>query len=274
MKIFSLYRDFFKFLEKVPSAEEKWNHYLICYYNPHQDFLETYFSHFPLINYSSLKQRVERIKVSDYSWLRHLISTCSPEKLIKEAYQNCIRIVSSRKVPEVYLIIGFFSPDGFVMSFRGKPVICFGLERYKDFRLLPIIFAHEYAHFLLKKSKGKVPIEKKFKWLLLSEGVGTYFSSLAFPRRNMYEHFLFGRGTLNWCQEKEVYLKKVYRSERLSADELMDLYFKGNPERNIPPRAGKYLGFQAVKRYLTQNSEKNIEFFLSDKKSLLSLKLL
>jgi len=273
MEIFSLYRDFFKFLEKIPWAEDKWNQYLIYYYNPHQDFLEKYFSHFPLIDFSSLRQRVKKIKASDYSWLRHLISACSPEKLVKEAYQKCIRIVTPQEAPEVYLIIGFFSPDGFVMDFRGKPVICFGLERFRDFRLLRIIFAHEYAHFLLKKSKGKVPMRKKFKWLLLSEGIGTYFSFLAFPRNILYEHFLFGRGALNWCQENAVYLRKIYGSEKLSSAELMDLYVKGNADLDIPPRAGKYLGFQAVKRYLTQNRGKNIGSLLTDKKSLLSLQL-
>lgn len=271
MKIFSFYRDFFKFLDKIPSAEEKWKIYLTCYYQPHKDFLKDYFSHFPLIDFSSLKQRVEKIKASDYSWLRHLISSCGPEKMIRDAYKKCQRIVAPKEEPEVYLIIGFFSPDGFVMNYQGKSVICFGLERFKDFRLLRIIFAHEYAHFLLKKSGGKVPEDKEIKWLLLSEGIGTYFSLLAFPESRLYEHFLFARGTLNWCQRNEAYLRKTYSFQKFSPIQLMDFYIKGNPELNIPPRAGKYLGFQAVKKYLTQNRDKNIGSLLSDKKSLLSL---
>ncbi len=273
MKIVALYRDFFKFLEKIGQAEEKWNHYLTFYYKPHQKFLENYFSHFPLINFSSLKHRVEKIKASDYSWLRHLISACSPEKIIKDAYKKCRGIVSPKEEPEVYLIIGFFSPDGFVMNFRGSPVICFGFERLKDFRLLSIIFAHEYAHFLLEKSRGTVPEEKKFEWLLLSEGIGTYFSFLAFPERRMYEHFLLGRGTLNWCQRNEAYLKRICSPAKVSPAHGIEFYFKGNPEMSIPPRACKYLGFQAVRRYLRQYKEKNIGSLLTDKKTLLSLKL-
>ncbi len=273
MKIFSLYRDFFKFLDKIPSAEEKWKIYWTDYYQPHQDFFEDYFSHFPLLDFSSLKQRVEKIKASDYSWLKHLISSCGPEKIIQDAYQKCQRIVPTREEPEVYCIIGFFSPDGFVMNYQGKSVICFGLERFKDFRLLRIIFAHEYAHFLLNKSAGKVPEDKEIKWLLLSEGIGTYFSSLTFSGCKLYEHFLLARSTLNWCQRNESYLRKIYDFQKFSPIQLADFYIKGNPDLDIPPRSGKYLGFQAVKKYLTQNRDKNISSLLSDKKTLLSLKL-
>lgn len=273
MKIFSLYLDFFKFLEKISSHSEKWKIYSTYYYHPHQEFLEDYFSHFPLIDFSSLKQRVEIIKTSDYSWLKHLVSACPPEKIINEAYDRCIKIVSPKEEPEVYLLVGFFSPDGFVMNFRGKPVICFGLERFGDFRLLRILFAHEYAHFLLNLGRGEVPEEKKLKWLLISEGLGTYFSFLAFPDRKLYEHFLFSRDTFNWCQANEPYLKEIYCSGKYSSQELIDFYEKGNSELNISPRAGKYLGFQAVKRYLAQNRERYIGLLLSNKNSALSLEL-
>jgi len=273
MRIFSLYRDFFVFLEKITSDSSKWKIYLNNYFKPHQEFLENYFSHFPLINVSNLKQRVERIKASDYSLLKDLISVCPPEKIIKEAYEKCRIIFSSNKALEVYLFIGFFSPDGFVMNFRRKPVICFGLERYRDFRLLRILFAHEYAHFLLNLDRGEIPEDKKLKWLLISEGIATYFSSLAFPEYKMPDHFLLRRDTLNWCQANEDYLRDIYCSERFSSEELIDFFRKGNQELDIPPRAGKYLGFRAVRKYLDQDEEKNIDLLFSDKNLALSLEL-
>lgn len=273
MKLFPLYQDFFQFLEKISSDAEKWNNYLTYYFNPHREFLEKYFAHFPLIDFSSLKQRVEKIKASDYSWLRHLVSVCPPEEIIHEANKKCIRIVEPKKEPNVYLFIGFFSPDGFVMNFKGEPVICFGLERFRDFRLLRILFAHEYAHFLLHLSGGEVPDEMKFKWLLISEGIGTYFSTLAFPNDKLSDHFFFSRDRLNWCQANESYLKKLYRSQKFSTEELMDFYIKGNPELDLPPRAWKYLGYQALKKHLAQNREKNIGSLLFDLDSALSLKL-
>ncbi len=273
MRIFSLYKDFFTFLEKITPRSSKWKIYATHYFNPHQEFLENYFSHFPLIDFPNLKDRVERIKASDYSPQKHLTSVCPPENIIKEAYEKCRSIVSSKEEPEVYLLIGFFSPDAFVMNFRRKPVICFGLERFRDFRLLRILFAHEYAHFLLNLSRGEIPEDKKLKWLLISEGIGTYFSSLAFPECNISDHLLMRRDRLNWCQEHEDYLRDIYLSGRHSSVELIDFYRKGNQELDIPPRAGKYLGFQAVRKYLAQGEGKNINSLFSDKKLLLSLEL-
>ena len=273
MRIFSLYQDFFVFLEKITSDSSKWKIYLTHYFRPHKKFLESYFSHFPLINVSNLKQRVEKIKASDYSQLKNLISVCPPEKIINEAYEKCRSVFSSSKALEVYLFIGFFSPDAFVMNFRAKPVICFGLERFRDFRLLRILFSHEYAHFLLNLRRGEIPEDKKLKWLLISEGIATYFSSLAFPEYKIPDHFLLRRDTLNWCQANEDYLRDIYCSERYSSEELIDFFRKGNQELNIPPRAGKYLGFLAVRRYLDQNEEKNIASLFSDKNLALSLEL-
>jgi hypothetical protein len=273
MKIFSLYKDFFKFLDKTSPRSKKWKIYTTYYYEPHREFLQNYFSHFPFINFSSLRQRVETIKISDYSQLKNLIEVCSPEEIIQEAYQRCMKILSPRENPKVYLLIGFFSPDGFILNFKGKPVICFGLERFKDFRLLRILFAHEYAHFLLNLSKGEVPERKKLDWLLISEGIATYLSYSAFPNLKLSDHFLFSRDRLNWCQENERYLREIYCSETFSKRELMDFYHKGNAELSIPPRAGKYLGFQAVKKYLAQRRKKNISPLFSDKKLTLSLEL-
>lgn len=273
MKIFSLYRDFFKFLKSLSSSSDKWSVYSTCYYKPHQEFLDNYFSHFPLVDSVSLKQRVERARASDYSWLRSLMSSAAPEKIIEDAYERCINIVPPKEEPEVYLFIGFFSPDGFVMDFRGKPAICFGLERFKDFRLLKILFAHEYAHFLLNLSDGEVPTEMELKWLLISEGIGTYFSKLAIPGYKLSDHFLFNRDRLNWCQANETRIREIYCSGRFSNQELIDFYFKGNLELNLPPRAGKYLGFLAVKKYLAQNKEKGMASLLSDKDLALSLEL-
>ena len=273
MRIFSSYQDFFLFLEKITLDSSKWKIYLTHYFKPHQEFLENHFSRFPLINISNLKQRVERIKASDYSQLQSLISVCPPEKIISGAYEKCRSIFPSKKEPEVYLFIGFFSPDGFVVNFRGKPVICFGLERFRDFRLLRILFAHEYAHFLLNLGRGEIPEDKRLRWLLISEGIGTYFSSTTFPEYTMSDHLLFRRDTLNWCQANEHFLRDIYCSERFSSKELIDFYRKGNQELDIPPRAAKYLGFQAVKKYLTQNKQKNIQLLLTDKNLALSLEL-
>jgi len=273
MKLYSLYKDFFRFLEKIPFGSKRWDIYLSHYYQIHQEFLENYFSHIQSIDFLSLKQRVEAIRASDYSWLKHLVSICPPEGIINEAYKRCIRIVPAKKEPEVYLFVGFFSPDGFVINFRAKPIIGFGLERFRDFRLLRILFAHEYAHFLLNLCGVEIDGELGLKWRLLSEGIATYFSFLVFHKNDLSEHFLLSRERFNWCQENESYLREIYFSGKFSVQRLMEIYVKGAPELDIPPRVGKYLGFQAVKKYLARDREGSIGSLLSDKKIFLSLEI-
>ncbi len=273
MIIHSLYKDFFRFLDRITPQAYKWTLYNAHYYQLHQDFLEIYFSHFPLIDFSNLKERVEAIKPSDYSQQRSLISVCPPEPVIKDAYERCKPIIAPKENVAVYLFIGFFSPDGFVMDFKGKPIICFGLERFKDFNLLKVLFAHEYAHFLLNLSRGEVPEDEKFKWLLLSEGMGTYFSRLAFPEYKLSDHFLFRRDRLNWCQKNEFNIREIYCSGKYSSQQLIDFYKKGNAELDLPPNTGKYLGFLAVKKYLDKHKNKDIISLFDDKKKILSLKM-
>jgi hypothetical protein len=273
VKVHSLYKDFFEFLKRITSQSDKWALYNAHYYQLHQDFLDRYFSHFPLIDFLNLKERVEAIRPSDYSQQKSLISVCPPGPIIKEAYEKCISIVHPKEKPVVYLIIGFFSPDGFVMDFKGKPVICFGLERFKDFNWLKILFAHEYAHFLLNLSRGEVPEDEKFKWLLLSEGMCTYFSQLAFPEYKLPDHFLFRRDRLNWCLKNEPCLREIYCSGKYSSQQLIDFYKNGNAELDLPPRAGKYLSFLAVKKYLDQHKKKDIGSLLHDRNTIMSLKL-
>jgi hypothetical protein len=273
MKLCSLYRDFFIFLEKIPSSSKRWNIYLSHYYQIHQEFLDNYFSHFHLIDSLNLKQRVEAIRASDYSWLKHLVSVCPPEGIINEAYERCIRIVPTKEEPEVYLFVGFFSPDGFVINFRAKPIICFGLERFRDFKLLRVLFAHEYAHFLLNLCGVEIAGELGLKWRLISEGIATYFSFLVFPKNDLSEHFLLSLERFNWCQANESYLREIYFSGKFSIQRLMEIYVKGAPELDVPPRAGKYLGFQAVQKYVDHRTKSGIKDLLSDRKKALALEL-
>jgi hypothetical protein len=224
-----------------------------------------------MIDSSALKERVEAIKPGDYSWLRSLCTLFPPEKIIDEAYGKCLGVAAPPEEPDCYLFIGFFSPDGFVMTFREKPVIGFGLERYKDFRLLQVIFAHEYVHFLLRLTNAAVPEQKKVSWLLVAEGLGTCFSSLVFPELALNDHFFFSRGRLNWCQANEVRLREIYGSKGFSSQELMDFYFKGNPDLDLPPRVAKYLGFQAVRKYLAHNPDVTLSMLLLEKNRALSL---
>jgi hypothetical protein len=135
-----------------------------------------------------------------------------------------------------------------------------------------ILFAHEYAHFLMSSSRGKVEASARWKWKLMAEGLATMFSSLAFPDRSLADHFLVRRDVLNWYQENKRLLRKIYDPKKLASAELLEIFVRGKPEFNIPPRAGKYLAFLAAKKYLGQEPER-IKALLADKNLSLSLRI-
>ena len=272
MKIFSLYKDFFEVLDQKSFPDEKWKTYHSMYYRPHRKFLRTYFEHFPSLNMHALRQRVEAIKISDYSALRHLISVCPPEKLLNDAYVRCVNVLPPEDEPDVFLFVGFFSPDGFVMNYQKKPVICFGLERFKDFGLLKILFVHEYAHFLLNHEKQEISGEESFHWLIISEGVATYLSQRVFPNRKLSDHLLFTNDKLNWCQRNESYLRETCFSGKLNSQELIKLFKEGNPDLDIPPHAGRYLGFKALQNYENRGTNRGIKDLISDIRKVLEVK--
>jgi len=277
MKVFSPYRQFFDFLGKISSPpirkKRKWPLYIEYYYRPHQELLDAYFSHSPLADPAVLEGRVETIKAADYAGLKSLCDVTPPEAIIEASYEKCRAVVSPPQELEAYLIVGFFSPEGFVMDFRGRPVLGFGLERFKDFRLLPVIFAHEYVHFLLRLTDPAAREFQRVRWLVISEGLATIFPAQVFPGRPPADYFLFRRDRLNWCQANEIRLRDIYCSGRYSAQELMDFYERGNPDLDLPPRAAKYLGYRAIEKFLAQSPGATLSRLLLEKDLALTIEI-
>ncbi|MCP2521156.1 DUF2268 domain-containing protein, partial [SCandidatus Aminicenantes bacterium Aminicenantia_JdfR_composite] len=109
--------------------------------------------------------------------------------------------------------------------------------------------------YLININREKISFGEKIKELLISEGIGTYFSFTVFPDYRIYELFLFTKDLYYWCLKNENYLRNIYCSGKFSFEELIKFYTIGNIDLNLPPRAGKYLGFKAVKNFLEKNKK-------------------
>jgi uncharacterized protein YjaZ len=230
--IYSIYKDFFKFLNKKGN---RWENYKKYYYNKYSDFLKKYWENFPDYFLENLKFRVEKIKKEDYSHLFSLLKNYNLEENIKIFLKKCQNFLKV-PAPDIYLIIGFFSDDGFVIEYKNKPVIGFGLERFKDFKNFPIIFAHEYCHYarrLFYKTKDNI-FEKIF-----SEGLSCYFSSLVFSEFPVYSHLFLTRKEYNSLREEEI-LSKLKNSQSLSQAEIY------------------YIGYKIVKENFKENDFKKL----------------
>ncbi len=251
MPIISVYEDFLKFLEELDKGGAPWELYEQYYFRPHSDFLLCYWRNFTWMNLDQIEARVERIRRNDYSTLESLLHRESPEEIVGRALRRCENIFPAPEEPTIYLIVGFFSSEGFVIQSGGKPVIGIGLERFRDFRPLGLIFAHEYCHYLRSlSSQGPAPEEERtLGYVLLSEGLSSLFSQLVFPERPLYEHLLISRATLNWCLANEDYVRSLLSLE-LDSPRLIPVLFKtGSHELGIPPRVGTYFGYSLLKEY-------------------------
>lgn len=237
MAVFPIYRDFLRFLDALSEGELPWEAYRRYYLNLHRSFLSACWRAFG-IDEGALRTRVERIKRGDYGPLEASVEVEPPEVTVTEALEGCFRLVPPPEEPEVYLMVGFFSPDAFVIEAGGEPKVGFGLERFRDFGLLGLLTAHEYAHWFRRIRLG-FPKDGDTREKLVSEGLAVLFSSYAFPELPPYKLLRLPRARWNWCVENEAMLWEKVLDGTIFEDEL-------------PPRAWTYIAYRLAERFASE----------------------
>jgi len=254
LKIIPLYKRFFRFLGHWRKGRPAWPVYWRHYCFPYWRFFAAYFSLFPLLDRQALKERVGAIRPQHYWRLRLLLRNNAAEKILRAVHERCFL----QAYPEdfspiiVYLIIGFFSPEAFLLALGGEKVIVFGLERFRDLSSLDLLYAHEYAHLLLGRKKIAIPQEKKAAWYLISEGLASWFSSQVLPERPLTDHLFLRRDRFNWCLENEDFLKDIFRSSAQDLEKIIRYEQQGEMSLGLPPRALHFLGYRVVENYIRQ----------------------
>jgi len=237
MPVFPIYRDFLRFLEALSRGESPWRAYQKYYAGPHGNFLRACWKAFG-IDEEALRARVERIRRGDYGLLEGLLQVEAPEEIALLVLRRCFRLVPPPEEPEVYLTVGFFSPDAFVVKVDDKPKIGFGLERFQDFGLLGLLVAHEYAHWLRRMSLG-FPDDENWRERLVSEGLAVLFSGQVFPELPPYRLLRLPRARWNWCLANEPLLWKRTASGTVFGEDL-------------PPRAWTYVAYRLVQGFAAE----------------------
>lgn len=250
--IHQLYLDFIRFLDELREETSPWEAYSRNYLTPNAQFLTTYWKK---VDFSlfQIQERVERVRKADYSNLLSLLHSGDLEKLVESTIQRCTKILLAPN-PDVYLFVGFFSSDGFVIELSGKPVIGIGLERFRDFDNLCLILTHEYCHYYLKL-KGKTA-ETMRENRIFSEGTASLFSQLIHPEKSLYKHLFFTRARLNSCIQAESRIMSLIRER--SIKEIRSLLKEGDEKLGIPPRAGNYISYRLVQDFMKESGWKDI----------------
>ena len=267
MPIHAIYKDFFRFLEAIDSLDEDlWELYNRRYFQPHRVFFKAYWSaFFPQLDLGTLQDRVRQVRRGHYDTLRQLAGQGELEKIVLDALSRCGENLPGLPEPEIYLLVGFFSADGFILDLDDRPVIGLGLERYRDFRLLDIILAHEYCHYARRLTLGlcERTDPETLGQKLLAEGLSVVFSRRVYPKRKLEDHLLMSRHRMSWCRRNEARLESLIGGEMDSSRLVSVMFGRGDPEAGIPPRAGMYLGYRLVERILESREEEGFEEFLN-----------
>lgn len=257
MPTYYLYKDFLRFLDAL-EEEDPWDAYSKYYYYPHKAFLQSYWRTFRWMDLEQIRARVEKVKKGDYSTLQSLLRSIDLEDAVKSILTKCAHVIEAPQEPEIYFIVGFFSADGFVFEHQGKPVIGFGLERFEDWRLLPVLFAHEYAHFLKHLYRCDEPYlwegSDTLKRFLLSEGLAISFSKMVFPEYPLRDHLFFPEERLSWCRQNTsriwAFVHQVLKGKRDTA-----VLWRGDAALGIPPRIGSFIAYCLMKACVEQRPE-------------------
>ena len=245
--IYALYEGFFTFLTKKRGAA--WSAFRSHYTSQAPDFFEAYFSGFSY-NTSTLKYRVEVTAPEHYAHLRALVRRNPPKVIVSNALKRCRALIPMEQV-HVYLMIGFFSADGFTLIIDGNPVIGIGLERLRDFSYLDLLVAHEYAH-CLRIRNGFLSRNRSLS--ILNEGIASHFSQAAFPERTLPEHLFLSNAAFNHLLGQK--------------DELLSSFFHppatcNKHEHSGLKRTKQFLGYFAINEYCRGKEKFSLHKLLS-----------
>ncbi len=254
MNVKALYLDFFKFLDQL-QENDPWTSYQRLYLRPHEKFFQACWETFHHFSLEQIRERVGQIKEGDYSLLRSLIQSQDPVPLAEEALRRCQSVLPLSPEPPVYLSVGFFSADGATIEVEGLPAIVLGMERFKDFKDLPLLVSHEYCHCVQRSLlKDSFPPAGQTLFLkIVAEGLSVLFTRVVYPEIPLHRHLFLMPERLQWCRENREVLLELAGADLASEKLVPVLFGPGDPNAGLPPRLGYFVASQMVGRCLTHH---------------------
>jgi hypothetical protein len=241
--------DFFRFLDGLPGlGGDPWQLYEDCYLAPHREVLTSWWEQCMGRSRDVWQERVRAVRPEDYGTLRILVSETDLAEAAREAMARCQEVAPLSPEPEIYFLVGFFSPDGFAFEVKGRWAMGIGMERITAPRSIPVLLAHEYMHCWRNRLRRPTNLGER----MVEEGFAVEMAARVFPERPAREHLMVGRGQLAAFAEYEEELWEAVRPLLCSQDEALSariLY--GRARRGEwPSRAGMYLGWRLVQDFL------------------------
>lgn len=256
-----IYKDFLKFLAAIEGGEEPWGAFWRLYLVPNGKVFVRYWRSVHWLPLSALRERVRRVRPQHYGLLRALEQISDLPGLATEGLKRAKEILPMPFSPEVYLMVGFFSPDGMVLEMDRRPSILVGMERLRVASDVALIVAHEYGHV------GRMLIgpeeERTLLFCVVSEGLSSMLVRLAFPEAVFPRPLLFDRRRWNELLACEREAMAFLEQNAFSTDRGLILSFldSGGPGGRFPPRVGRFVGYRLVEEFLERRGASLREAF-------------
>ncbi len=246
-----LHGDFFRFLDALAAGEgEAWDLYCKRYLGPNRSVLEAWWEQCLGLPTAAWADRVRRVRVEEYGLLRDIVGATDLRAVAETTLDRCGDILPLSPQPEVYFLVGFFSPDGFTFRPKGEWAVGVGLERLRSSSIIPLLLSHEYAHCYRRRLGHPRCLGER----LVAEGFAVALTARAFPERSEAEHLLMRPGQAAVMREYEGQLWRRVRPHIDSDEEIASaLFTSGRPQDGgLPSRAGVYLGWRLVAEFMSR----------------------
>ena len=245
----------------VNLESDRWGAFRSYYFDKHREFLSNVWYDYQKYTPRNIRERVDMLKKEDYAQIEGELKLVDIEEKTREIIQHCKDLLHDPDSCHIYLFIGFFSPDGFVMRYRGNYVVCIGLERFRHFKNFDILLSHEYCHYILNKQGGNGGDSLARK--LIREGIAVYFSRTAYPGRDEESYFFLKRERLQYLKENFKPIVEKIREGKLEGEDLF-----GPRSKTLPPRTGYFVGARLVEDFIKKTGITDINFLLRDENQI------
>jgi uncharacterized protein YjaZ len=239
--------DFFRFLDDLHAGAGPWAAYRKRYLGPHREVVTAVREQVVGIDEAAWRERVERVRPGDYDGLGALLAGADLEEIAAQSLARCREALDCQAVPDVYFVVGFFSPDAFLLKLRGGWQIAVGLERLSGLTRLPLLIAHEYGHWARRRLRPQEA--ETLGERMAAEGVSIVLTRRLYPQRPLADHLGVHRSRLNALAEAEAAGWQAVAPHLKESDPgVFQRFLSGvGPGGGLPPRIGVYLGYRAAR---------------------------
>jgi len=235
--------------------KDKWGSFKRYYFYNHRDFLSNLWFQYQGYTRKNIKERVNDIKKEDYAEVESQLKFYDIEDYTHDIITRCRNILYYPDILNIYLIIGFFSPDAFVIKYKDAYVICIGLERFHNFHTYPILLSHEFCHYVQNKINSE-PSDDIF-YRLISEGIAVYFSKIVYPQKRDHVHVFLTERRYMSIKENFKEILNIIKESKLKHEDLFRSHCN-----ELPPRIGYFIGYRIITDFIKKTGIRDVEYLI------------